>query len=169
MNQNAHFDLCVRGATWLRQKGFGVVAMELSTYASQERADVIGFRSTASVVIEAKTSRADFFADAKKPHRTGPGLGNYRFFLCPTGLITPDELPKGWGLLYAGRKVELVHGARGNTWPSRAEIVKSERLASMWLSFYHDVDVATEQRVLYSIARRLPLADQPQKRMSNAE
>jgi len=31
----------------------------------------------------------------------GAGLGVYRFYLCPVGLIQPEELPPKWGLLYA--------------------------------------------------------------------
>jgi hypothetical protein len=58
-----------------------------------------------SIVLEAKVSRADFLADAKKPHRQpGKGLGRWRYYLCPEGLISPDELPLGWGLLYASER-----------------------------------------------------------------
>jgi hypothetical protein len=55
----------------------------------------------ASVLIECKTSRADFIADSSKPFRVQPetGMGRYRYFLAPKGLLKPDELPQGWGLL----------------------------------------------------------------------
>lgn len=27
-------------------------------------------------------------------------MGDYRYYCCPKGLIKPEELPLGWGLLY---------------------------------------------------------------------
>ena len=72
-----------------------------------EQPDVIGFGSNGhSVMIEVKVSRADFFKDAKKPYREHPwlGVGSYRGYCCPTGLIKSNEIPEGWGLLYATDK-----------------------------------------------------------------
>jgi len=39
-------------------------------------------------------------------------MGNYRYYLCPEGLIQPDEVPAGWGLIWAGkrRSVSVVSG-----------------------------------------------------------
>ena len=54
-------------------------------------------------MIEVKTSHADFLADRKKYWRSVEPeyqAGNKRWFLCPEGVIKPDELPDGWGLLY---------------------------------------------------------------------
>jgi hypothetical protein len=51
--------------------------------------------------VECKISRADFLADHAKPHRAiGGGVGDYRYFLCPQGLIKPEEVPHRWGLLW---------------------------------------------------------------------
>ena len=49
---------------------------------------------------------ADFLADAKKPHRKQPelGVGRWRYFLCPEGLIQPEEVPERWGLLWATKR-----------------------------------------------------------------
>ena len=51
-----------------------------------------------------KVSHSDFLADKKKWWRTQakPELqaGNLRWYLCPEGIIKPEELPEGWGLLY---------------------------------------------------------------------
>lgn len=59
-------------------------------------------------LIEVKTSRADFLADAKKSHRQcstpDAALGNWRFYLCSEGLIEPAELPEKWGLLWADER-----------------------------------------------------------------
>ncbi|NVL49910.1 adenylosuccinate synthase [Pseudomonas syringae pv. actinidiae] len=67
--------------------------------------DAIGFRAVLddveTVVVEVKTSRSDFLADRKKPHRSeGEGMGLFRYFMCPEGLISPTELPPRWGLIY---------------------------------------------------------------------
>ena len=57
-------------------------------------------------VIEVKTSHADFKADQKKWARSddamnrGMQAGNYRWYLCPEGVIKKEELPDKWGLLY---------------------------------------------------------------------
>lgn len=49
--------------------------------------------------MECKTSRADFLADAKKPHRYGDGIGNERWFYIPEGLVLAPHVPAGWGLI----------------------------------------------------------------------
>lgn len=42
-------------------------------------------------------------------------MGDWRFFMCVPGIITPTDLPDGWGLLYVeGRKVIKVQGWPGN-------------------------------------------------------
>jgi hypothetical protein len=57
-----------------------------------------------TVVVEAKATLADFYADRRKPFRLAPeeGMGSERYYLCPEGLIDPAKhtLPEGWGLLY---------------------------------------------------------------------
>ncbi len=43
------------------------------------------------------------------------GMGDWRFYLCEPGVITVDDLPAGWGLLYAiNGRVRKVHGWPGN-------------------------------------------------------
>lgn len=76
-------------------------AKEFSGGWCPERCDAVMFTSNASFVIETKISRSDFLADFKKSHRQeGCGIGNYRYYACPTGLIKPEELPPKWGLIY---------------------------------------------------------------------
>ena len=99
-----------------------------SRRSNREIPDAIGWlRSGVSILIECKASRGDFLSDADKPSRrvgkgggksgalvrpepSAPepkikppikteGLGSYRFYLAPLGLLHPDELPEGWGLL----------------------------------------------------------------------
>ncbi|UXF74641.1 hypothetical protein K7574_21340 (plasmid) [Stenotrophomonas maltophilia] len=67
------------------------------------------------MLIEVKVSRADFLADARKEHRINPaqGVGKWRYFMCPEGLIDVDEMPERWGLLWVTNKgtVKAVAGA----------------------------------------------------------
>jgi hypothetical protein len=121
-SDSLHYQLCVEGAKWLHRRHktacsqcpafrhdyCGVckqhlyVAVELNTVAA-ENTDVWGYDGYATTVIEVKTSHADFLADRKKYWRSVPPeyqAGNRRWYLCPEGIIKPEELPEGWGLLY---------------------------------------------------------------------
>lgn len=107
-----HAELVVRAERWLLSIGCGVTFAELTTAAS-ETPDAIGWKGSVSVLIEAKTSRSDFHADQRKAFRRFPdmGVGCWRFYLCKPGVIRPEDLPAGWGLLYAdGAVVRRVHG-----------------------------------------------------------
>lgn len=152
----------------MKRQGFGVVAAELVTNGTNEQADVIGFRSTCSAVIEAKASRTDFLADRKKPHRSAGGLGVYRFYLCPPGgVIELEDLPNGWGLLYAdGQRITEVRRPTGNLWPAYGMSVGD------WGDFQHQPDEHAERGVLYSIARRRSLTrsdERYEKRLQDTE
>lgn len=148
-----HGSLVAMGARWLKRNGFPVVATELKCIGSREQPDVIGFRSSCSAVIEVKVSRSDFFSDKKKPERVEGGLGIYRFYLCPVGLVQPDELPEGWGLLEANsRTVKAVLAPEGNYWPG---IDAPSELLGFWAAFQHTPDAGAERAALFSIARRL--------------
>jgi Holliday junction resolvase len=59
-----HSDLVEIAEKWLLKR-CGFAFTELSTHA-QEIPDAIGFKSGISILIECKTSRADFLADRKK-------------------------------------------------------------------------------------------------------
>lgn len=150
---DSHDRLVHLGARWLKRNGFPVVATELKCVGSREQPDVIGFRSSCSAVIEVKVSKGDFYSDRKKPERAGGGLGIYRFYLCPVGLIHPNELPDRWGLLEVeGRKVNAVVAPQGNYWPGLGE--PAEYLGT-WAEFQHCPDIRAERAALFSIARRL--------------
>lgn len=83
--------------------------------------DAIGFNEkSGSVLIECKCSRSDFRTDRqKKSRREGVGMGKYRFYLVPHGLVRAHEFEtliagegaeqsttnfkwgsSGWGLLW---------------------------------------------------------------------
>lgn len=156
MVSQQHAELVALGAKWLKKQGFGVVATELNAVGCREQADVIGFRSSCSAIIEVKVSRSDFLADARKPERSGPkpGIGLYRFYLCPLDVILPGDLPPKWGLLHvAGRRITEVVRPIGNIWPSHGY------QHGTWPNFQHAPDLDAERSVLYSIARRLALGE----------
>lgn len=100
MTGKEHVNLVQRSAAWLRSHSHSIVVTELTTGGGEEP-DAIGFNMWLSTLIECKTSRSDFLADAKKPWRRDParGLGYFRYFCCPKGLIDIKELPENWGLL----------------------------------------------------------------------
>ena len=94
-----HTQLVQAAARWLQAK-CRVVATEIRTSVS-ETPDVVGWHGFGKcVVIECKTSKSDFKADAKKAHiRAGTSIGDERWYLTPPGLIDLSEIPEGWGLV----------------------------------------------------------------------
>lgn len=104
-----HALLVARALSWLRQtKRCGFVLSNM-TCNWLESPDAIGWNKQASCLIECKTTRADFARDRqKKARREGVGMGLYRFFLVPKGLVRRHEVNgfgelqagEGWGLLY---------------------------------------------------------------------
>ena len=105
-----HEKLVRRMGMWLKNtKRMTVVITELRT-RNTETPDVIGWIGGAwSTLIECKVSRADFKADAHKSFRyyAEQGMGDCRYMAAPVGLLEPDEMPEGWGLLEVGRVVKL--------------------------------------------------------------
>lgn len=114
--QITHDYLVSRAEKWLKQQGCGVTFRDAfhGRSLSGELPDAIGWRDGLSILIECKVSRADFLADKGKPFRVDPskGMGDWRFYMCPPGVITKDDLPPGWGLLYVtGKTIKKIHGA----------------------------------------------------------
>ena len=107
-----HAELCDVAVSWLKRPysiggiGCHIAYSEITSGFSCEIPDAIGWRSCqmndGAVVVEVKVSRSDFLRDKKKPHRNGDviGLGSWRFYLCPEGVIRPDDLPLKFGLLH---------------------------------------------------------------------
>lgn len=116
-----HEELVSQAVRWLRRNNCRVILHDPFRAAHvQEQPDAIGWRDGLSLLVEVKVSRADFIRDRHKPFRVDPskGMGDWRFYLAPAGLIRPEELPPGWGLLECeDRRVRLVHGGPlGNHW-----------------------------------------------------
>jgi hypothetical protein len=134
-----HRQLVTRAGRWLSgNQKCGVVLMESSTSA-YECPDAIGWRGgNHSILVEVKVSRSDFFADKNKVFRVRPklGMGAYRYFLTPVGLVHPEEVPQGWGLLE-------LHEDRN--W------VRQKKAAE----FFPERNVRNEMNMLYSAMRRI--------------
>lgn len=122
--QWTHAELCKKAVSWLKRPysaggtGCPNAFSEVNSGSNGgEIVDAIGLKTaegTETITIEVKVSRADFLADKKKPFRVYPecGMGNFRYYLCPEGLVNEGELPERWGLLEVGQrgKVSVVCG-----------------------------------------------------------
>lgn len=99
-----HADLVNHARRWL-QRHHAVVITEMVSSAS-ETPDAIGFNCGYTTVVECKATRSDFLSDKRKFFRRCPfaGVGNYRLYLAPKGLIDKDELPLDWGLVEVSPK-----------------------------------------------------------------
>lgn len=144
-----HSELVILGHRWLTSRGHTAFT-EFATY-DNETPDVIGWKAGRSILIECKADRGDFLSDGNKRQRRYPqmGLGCLRYYLCPWGLIGPDELPKYWGLLWvrSGRVfVQLTaspfpeYDLRGelrfmSSMLKRADIRLGERHLADWLKW----------------------------------
>lgn len=121
-----HGELIQRAERWLRNTMHcRVVLTELVAFTrSNETPDAIGWVNGRCILVECKTTRADFKADCKKPSRNWdrrdlpgglqyPALGHWRFYLTLPGLLDGLELPAGWGwYVVDGRRV--CHAAGEN-------------------------------------------------------
>jgi hypothetical protein len=121
----SHADLCVLARAWLKRPasrfGPGCIAAfsETGPIGSVELADAVGWTGliaktpAASTVVEVKVSRADFLADRNKSFRQNPseGIGDFRYYLVPRGLVQDADLPPKWGLIeYTARGLAVVRG-----------------------------------------------------------
>lgn len=96
-----HDDIADWGAKRLRTMGYRFSCSNMTSATHGEQPDVLGIASCGeSILLEVKTSRSDFLADKKKPWRANPqrGIGDFRAYLTPKGLLCPEEVPYGWML-----------------------------------------------------------------------
>lgn len=107
----SHAELTVVAERWLSGTRRCNVVLTERGFGS-ERCDAMGW-ARHLVVVECKVSRADFYADVRKPHRVaGCGLGRERWYLTMPGLLGAHEVPEGWGLLeWTGRTVRRAKPA----------------------------------------------------------
>ena len=65
-----------------------------------------------STIIECKVTRSDFKLDAKKffrNHLPDLGMGMFRYYLAPKGLLKREEMPEGWRLLEVDSRSFVMH------------------------------------------------------------
>lgn len=149
-----HAQLVLIAYDWVMKNRWGVAFREFNTGACNgEYPDVIGFCSGPSVVVECKATRSDFLADRKKMFRVHPeqGMGSWRYYLCPDGLIKKEELPEGWGLIYASRETGKTRVA----YKPMVDIDKGYGLRSYHYEF--EKNIRAENGLMYSALRRLQL------------
>jgi hypothetical protein len=111
-----HAELVTRAERWLRNTARCGVVLTEAPGAPAEIPDAIGWRDwgRTTFVVECKASRGDFLADRRKTFRSvgGLGLGRFRYYLAPKGLLKASEMPPGWGLLeVCGQHVRVVRKA----------------------------------------------------------
>jgi len=97
-----HNQLVRRIAAWFKARHQSSIVMAEFVTSAQEIPDVLAMQSGAhSVLVECKVSRSDFLVDKTKFFRRQEdyGMGDKRYYAAPAGMINPDELPDGWGLL----------------------------------------------------------------------
>jgi hypothetical protein len=129
----------------LKNMSCGFAVKELKT-TEKEIVDVLGFGAwNHSVLIEVKVSRSDFLVDKKKSFRinTEEGVGKYRFYCCPKGLINIEDLPENWGLIWENEsKLEIVFNPY------------SKNLKGNIFNGGFEYNKDTERAIMYSALRR---------------
>lgn len=133
--KHVHAALVYRAASWLWRQGCVLVATEFSTQLG-ETPDAIGWKKNGySILVECKTSRADFLNDRKKRSRIDPetSVGLARYYFTVKGLIEDHrEIQEPWGLLewdvLGKQRVYKVKESYVETYSHRSEI---EMLLSM--------------------------------------
>lgn len=143
-----HKDLIDIGYKWcLKRCGFAFKEL-VTMNISGEIPDIIGFNTDGTFLLEAKISRIDFLKDKKKFFRINSecGMGDWRFFICPTGLLKKTDLPNMWGLIEVSEnnKVRISYNPFGKG-----------NIYSNWLR--NKKSTSSEMKMLYSALRRLHL------------
>lgn len=119
-----HADVVARAVRWLRgHHACSSAYAELVVMGVPVIPDAIGFRRGWSILVEAKVSRSDFRADLGKAIHRNPDScpGQERWYLTPPGLLSPHELPRGWGLAEVGLRTVRIRAQadRGEPCPNR--------------------------------------------------
>lgn len=155
-----HAELCAVAVKWLKRPnsanghGCQVAVSECAPDWAGERPDAIGFRAgflAGSVLVECKVSRSDFHADKAKPHRQpGSGMGTWRYYMAPKGLLSVSDMPERWGLLEVNSRghVSVMQGA--------AAVAKNYgQFREAVEAFRHVSDIGQELSLLVRLLARL--------------
>lgn len=121
-----HSDLVERAGRWLSTtRRCGLVVQEGQCWSVGEFPDAIGWMPDGrSILVECKTSRSDFHADKRKISKQSgrETMGRERWYLTPRGLLSPEDLPDGYGLLETrGKHLKRVVRADETERPGRQE------------------------------------------------
>jgi hypothetical protein len=108
-----HRELCIKASKYLKNTGIHsfhrcqYVVCELERIG--ESPDAFGWGGSSTQLIEVKISRSDFLSDKNKLWRQHSeyGIGRYRSYLCPEGIIKEKDLPNNWGLLYVNESGKI--------------------------------------------------------------
>lgn len=158
----SHADLCAIAVKWLQRSpsnggpGCIMAVSEVAGGWSGEIPDAIGFSLSepgyGSTVVEVKVSRPDFLADFKKPHRQVGGMGNWRYYMAPRGMLRLEEMPAGWGLIEVtpGGICKVASGAF-----AQAKKLGYGKLIDQCAEWRHESDNSREQWMLVKLLARL--------------
>ena len=134
MVRMSHSDLIAACARWALAHRYSVTAVaECQVKCTKEVPDLIGFKANGqATMFEIKMSRADFKADGSKPFRKKEqtGMGLYRYYVTPCGLVQPEELPEGWGLLWIGEGGRCMLKATSKRFLKRDQCAEAAVLVS---------------------------------------
>jgi hypothetical protein len=158
-----HDALVKRAAYWLKKARHCHIILTEAGGTDEgsgkiERADAIGWlRPGLSFLVECKTSVADFRADSKKPHRQKGGMGVYRYFLAPTGVLEKVEIPEGWGVLrpWGKHSCRVIQGS--------SKFVEAagdlEEKVLFWTLSKNRVELEYLRRAMTRVARKISCSD----------
>lgn len=115
---------------------------------------LVNYRGT--YLVEAKVSLIDFKKDAKKIFRINPeiGVGKYRFYACPKGLLKLEDLPEKWGLIEVNEKGHCRLSFKTMFKEDGTEIAKHNKIWVFERDNAFNVDWHREYQYLYYLAKR---------------
>ena len=100
-----HKQLKKQAVLFLKEKVIDIVADEVKFKNIRCIADAVGINLKRKEIriVECKATREDFFRDKKLfcEKTTYHKHAHYVYILCPEALISPEEVPEGYGLLYS--------------------------------------------------------------------
>ncbi|PYZ97701.1 hypothetical protein CR205_03655 [Alteribacter lacisalsi] len=104
MESTLHEHVKKQALYWLKKKVTDLCASEVKLYARRKKlkADAVGIniKRKETRIVEVKVSRADFLRDEVLHSPYGyHAIADYAYLMTPAGLIDPEELPEGYGLL----------------------------------------------------------------------
>lgn len=129
-----HSELISACARWALAHRYSAVAIaECQVRCTKEVPDLLGFKANGQATLfEIKVSRSDFKADGSKPFRKKEhtGMGLYRYYVTPCGMVAPNEVPEGWGLLWIGEDGRCYLKASSKRFLKRNQSAESAVLVS---------------------------------------